>query len=296
MDRELKPWTMGFMGALPNDICRWINSAIPENVTSVCVPFLGSAKAMSLFVKPNRTVETWDTQFLLKCLVDGVWKQKEACIQIGAPKLQKGYMFNERPFGEMPDRAAGLIDYIAAHSSLYEKVALATAVIRHTVRGRLGEWAKSGTAESIWASYQRRIEYQKDFLDLPGNLVFHEDNFYDADLVDKHYDYMYIDPPKIVTNTDAYSGTFARLNFAIGATPEELVSFDRWTRYDYIGRMRKMIEGVSSDYIVFIYTSDVRPNLQELQSMLRDYGEIQEEVRIKHGGRVDYGMHIERHH
>ena len=284
---------MGFIGALKDDICYDIEDMIPEDVESVCVPFLGSGKAVSLMVRPHRLIEAWDTQFLLRCVVEGVWTQKKPDVRITEPKLRKGYTYHERPFYRMPDKAAALIDYIAAHSSMYEKVALATAIARNTYRGRLGEWSPNGTAESVWTTFRKRLEAQKEYLNLPGTILFHEQNFYEADLT-RSYDYAYIDPPKIVTNTDAYSGTFGKLNLAIGADPNSMVDFDRWTRYDYVGRIRKCIESIKSRNMIFVYTSDVRPNLEEMKQVLADYGTLLSEVRARHGGRYDYALHYER--
>ena len=290
-----KPWTMGFTGALPVDLAKWVDQQIPEEAERICVPFLGSARAVSLFARPNRYIEAWDTQYLLTCVIEGVWKQKKPDLRIGEkPFLKKGYVYNERPYKGIPDKAAGLIDWIAENSSLYEKAALATAIIRCTYRGRIHEWSESADEHKLWENFQKRLEYQKDFLNVPGAIDFHQANFYHSDLSEKVYDVIYIDPPKIVSSTDAYSSVWIKLNLSLGVHPDEFTEFDRWTMYDYMGRMRLLIEKINAPKIVFIYTSDVRPNLDEIQMFLSRYGTLKKETRVKHRSRLDYGMVYDR--
>lgn len=286
----MKPWTMGFTGALTAEMCRWVDEQIPQEVESVCVPFLGSAKAVSLFARPHRFIDCWDTQYLLECMMTGVWNAKEPEYQVGdAPKLVKGYVYEERPFGTMPDDAAGLIDGIAAKASMYERIALATAIARSSYRGRISQWSPPSTATTLWQAFQKRLEYQKDYLDMPGDIRFHRQNFYES-RPEPSYDMAYIDPPKIVSTTDAYSGTYGKLNRAIGEPESDSVPFDRWVRYDYTGRIRALFSKIQTQDFIFIYTSHVRPNLDEMIELLNGYGTLVERKSVNHRSRIDYGL------
>lgn len=284
----MKPWSMGFLGALTNDACIWLSEYLPEEIQTIGVPFLGSAKAVTLMTREDRIIESWDTQYVVRAMVDGIFTAKEPQLTVTEPRLRKGYVYDTRCYKGIPDQAAGLIDYIAYHGSHYERIALTTAIIRSTFAGRMHDWSESATATALWEKFQKRLTIQEPYLNMPGKWYHREDNFFDT--TPGQYDLLYVDPPKIITNSDVYSDNFEKLNRSIGVEPRP---FDRWTRYDFVGKIRMVLE-TKSDWLIFIYTSDVRPTLEEVMRVLDEYGDLKENRWFQHRKRFDYVLVYDR--
>lgn len=291
---DLPPWTMGFTGAIVKELAYWVEEKVIETESkTICVPFLGSAKAMSLLGGyKDMIIESWDTQYIVRLIIDGVFAADTARYSIKEPKLKKGYVYNERPFDHIGDKTAGLIDYIASESTDFEKVALVTAIARSTYRGRIGMWSQKDEVD-LWEKFIDRRDKQALYVNLPGTFIHHEADFYTT-MPDKEYDLLYIDPPKIVSTTDIYSETFSRLNKSV-SNGRKLLHFDKWTKYDYTGRIRNVLK-VQSKYFIFVYTSDVLPGLTTLETIFEDYGTLIEKGRFTHRKRMDYGLLYERSH
>ena len=285
----MKPFRMGFVGASTDDVCYWLRDNIPKDIESIAIPFLGSGRSLSILATNDRIIDSWDQQYLSKVIVDGIFKAERSARTISGPKLRKGYVYETRCFPGIDEKSAGLIDYIAHHGTLYEHAALTTAIIRSTFRGRIGEWDETSTAESLWERFQKRLDIQQEYLNLPAHLTHHEDDFY-KDRHDGTYDLIMVDPPKIIQTTDIYSQSFGKLNLAIGA---QSANFDSWTKYDYFGKVRKLLE-TKSRYITFEYTSGVRPTIDEIRTLLDGYGELMAETRTTHRKRYDYVLLYDR--
>lgn len=285
----MKPWKMGFIGAATDELAIWAGRRTEElDIQSIGVPFLGSAKAISMMAQNDVAIESWDLQYVCSLIIN-LFDSDEVMTNLDGPKLLRGATFEGRPFKEMSDRTAGLIDYIATTGTAQDRLALATAIVSCTHRGRLDGWMETRQDAALWGTFQNRLKKQKNYLGLPATFTHHEANFYES-LPNRSYDLLYIDPPKIITNTDVYSATFGRLNRMLGPDREHL-EFDRWDKYDYIGKMRGVLDNVQSEYMMFVYTSDVRPGISTLKRLFDDdYGELIEEQRFKHRARMDYGL------
>jgi len=291
----MKPYRMGFVGASTDEVCYWLRDNIPKDIETIAIPFLGSGRSLSILATNGRIIESWDQQYLSRVIVEGIFQATEPTGNVTEPKMQKGYVYETRCFPGIDERSAGLIDYIAAHGTLYEHAALTTAIIRSTFRGRIAEWDENSTATTLWEKFQKRLGVQLEYLNLPAEFTHHEGNFYDYDHVGriKGYDLLVVDPPKIISSADIYSTTFAKLNYAIGADPGTAIAFDKWTKYDYFGKVRKLLE-TKSKYLTFEYTTGVQPTVDEIKVLLDQYGELMVETRTKHRNRYDYVLLYDR--
>ena len=290
----MKPYRMGFVGASTDEVCYWLRDNIPKDVEYIAIPFLGSGRSLSILATNNRVIESWDQQYLSRVIVEGVFAAEHPLVHVSEPKMRKGYVYETRCFPGIDERSAGLIDYIAHHGSLYERAALTTAIIRSTFRGRIGEWDETSTATSLWEKFKKRLVDQVPYLNLPATFDHHEGDFYNTlrDTTDS-YDLLVVDPPKVISSADIYSTTFAKLNYAIGVDPSQAIPFDRWTKYDYFGKVRKLLE-TKSEYLTFEYTSGVQPTIDEIKVLLGEYGELMVETRTMHRKRYDYVLLYDR--
>jgi len=289
----IKPWKMGFVGAATDDLAIWVDETVVElELQSIAIPFFGSGKEVSLLARrSNIQIESWDVQHI-SALVVNLFTSFEVKTNIELPRLQKGWTYEKRPYKDMHDETAGLVDYIANNGTEHERLALATAIARCTFLGRLDQWDPSNQTSALWKHFQRRLEVQKDYTDLKGAILHHEADFYQTryDTEEKRYDLLYIDPPKIVSTSDIYSRTFAALNRMVAPDTFTLVDLDRWTKYDYVGKMRGILDHVDCSYIMLAYTSGVRPGLSSMKDLFSEYGEQISEVVFLHRKRYDYGL------
>ncbi len=290
----MNPWKMGFVGAITDDLAVWTGKVTEDlGVKTIGVPFLGSAKAISMMGQLDVDIESWDTQYICSLIINDLFGADSAKTNIEGPKLLKGWSYETLPYDDMLPRTAALVDYIANEGTGYERLALTTAIARCTYRGRLGEWSPKFQDSALWDSFQKRLRVQKEYIGMPATFTHWEDDFYKT-IPDHGYDLLYVDPPKIITNSDVYSATFGRLNRMVADSNYPHLDFDRWSKYDYTGRMRGILDHVSSQYLMFIYTSDVRPGLSELRILLAQYGTIIDEATFRHRSRLDYGLLYER--
>ncbi len=285
----MKPFRMGFIGASTDEVCYWLRDNIPKDVETIAIPFLGSGRSLSILATNERLIDSWDQQYLSRVIVEGIFAAERSVRTISEPKLRKGYVYETRCFPGIDEKSAGLIDYIAHHGTLYERAALTTAIIRSTFRGRIGEWDEVSTATSLWDKFIKRLDIQQEYVNLPADINHHEGDFYDSKPV-RVYDLIMVDPPKVISSRDIYSQGFAKLNYAIGA---ESADFDAWTRYDYFGKIRMLLE-TKSKYLTFEYTSGVRPTIDEIKTLLGEYGELMTEIRTTHRKRYDYVLLYDR--
>ncbi len=288
----MKPYRMGFVGASTDEVCYWLRDNIPKDVETIAIPFVGSGRSLSILATNGRTVDTWDQQYLSRVIVEGIFQATEPTGNVTEPRMRKGYVYETRCFPGIDERSAGLIDYIAHHGTLYEHAALTTAIIRSTFRGRIAEWDEASTATSLWEKFNKRLGVQLAYLNLPATFNHREGDFYD-DVVPDSYDLIMVDPPKVISSADIYSTTFAKLNYAIGVDPSQAIPFDRWTKYDYFGKIRKLLE-TQSKYLTFEYTSGVQPTVDEIKVLLGEYGELMVETRTMHRKRYDYVLLYDR--
>ncbi len=286
----MKPYRMGFVGASTDEVCYWLRDNIPKDVETIAIPFLGSGRSLSILATNNRRIESWDQQYLSRVIVKGIFAAEHGQRAVSSPKLRKGYVYETRCFPGIDEKSAGLIDYIAEHGTLYEHAALTTAIIRSTFRGRIAEWDEKSTAESLWEKFNKRLDIQQEYLNLPALFTHYEEDFYDRGPY-SGYDLLVVDPPKVISSADIYSQGFEKLNYAIGAV--EAIPFDKWTKYDYFGKIRKLLE-TQSKYLTFEYTSGVKPTIDEIKVLLEEYGELMVETRTKHRNRYDYVLLYDR--
>lgn len=286
----VKYWKMGFTGASVDALTEWATDQLTSEDQSICIPFAGSAKEVHAFAAEGRTIYSWDQQYLSKLAVDGVFNACAPDIHLSEFKLRKGYAFENR-MKDMPDRVAGLIDYIAGEGTLYERCALSTAIVRGTYMGRLSMWGRSVTEANTLKTYQNRLKANADYTSLPGERVHSWASVLEAKH-DVEYDLLYIDPPKVVGLTDIYFKGFVLLNEILyqDALPFE---FTRWNKRNFEEQIREVLS-IPSRRIIFDYLTGADPSLEDMLKILADYGTIVHTEEFSHGKRTDTSTMIVR--
>jgi hypothetical protein len=235
---------------------------------------------------PDTTVESWDTQIITRAVVEGVFMASKIETALDKPRYKKGHMYETRNIDNIDERSAGFIDYVGTHGTLADKVAVASAVARCTSMGRMSSW--DADINKLWLKFDKTREYLANFTNLPGNFVHHEANVYDLK-PEGPYDLVVVDPPKVVSATDVYSVSYAGLNRALGGKCE----IPSWSWRDVPGRLRRIFE-IPTNRLILMYTSDVRPTVDDMRALLSQYGEIVEDRRFLHRSRYDYGIVVQK--
>lgn len=286
-------WTIGFTGTALDEVVRWTEERVKDDKT-FAFPFAASGKEIATWAREDRTFYTYDQQPLTAFIMNDVFSAVEPIHNIEEVKFTKGYVYNERPFSNIDDHSAALIDYIAMEASNLERVALFTAIVRGTYMGRGTSWGRSITVDDVWKVFNNKRDYIDEHIQRPGTIIHKKGDFFTIlpeDLPDQ-VDILYVDPPKIVGTNDIYHKVFANLNKAIGALTSDL-TFQKWTRKDYLMYMRSVLKAIPAKRIVFTYLSDTNPSLDEIKVLLSEFGNITEVESFEHGKRWDYAVMVE---
>lgn len=272
---------IGFMGATITEASRW-SALHAENAKTICVPFAGSGRDIAAMSGEGKTIESWDTQHLSRLVIEGIFTAKRPRTTIHEPKYLKGHMYETRALIGIDDRSAGLIDFIGKYGTDLDKVALASAIVRCTLMGRMTHW--HADVNVLWQKFGKERARLAKFVNLPGTFIHHEASFFDEPPTNE-YDAIQIDPPKVVSSSDIYSAYYNDLNTILGGT----IILPRWGWRDVPGHMRQVFE-VPAARIIMLYVSDVRPPVTEIRRLLLEQADIIDEKRFLHRSRYDYGM------
>lgn len=285
-------WTIGFTGTALDDVVRWTQDRV-ENDKVFAFPFAASGKEIATFARKDRTFHTFDQQPLTGFIMNDVFKATKVIHNIDEVKFTKGFVYHERPFSNIDDHSAALIDYISMEASDLERVALFTAIMRGTYMGRGTAWGRSITVDDVWKVFNNKRTYIDEYINRPGKIIHKVGDFFKVpqEELPVDIDLLYIDPPKLVGTNDIYFKTFANINKAIGAPSD--ITFQKWVRKDYLIYMRRVLTAFPSKRIVFTYLSDTNPTLEEIKSLLSEFGEIVEVESFEHGKRWDYAVMVE---
>jgi hypothetical protein len=286
----------GFTGGSVEESTEWM-AAQAQGAKTICVPFAGIGRALVNMAGPETAIESWDTMHYARCIIQGVFAAKEAETNVDKIRYRKGYAFEHRPFKNMDDRSAGFIDWVATNGTLYDKACLGSAMVRCTLMARMMHW--HANVEQLYTRFQKQFEYNKDWLNRPGEFVHHEGNFFDRHLAANdqgevqldQYDLLHVDPPKVINYSDVYSLHFKNFNAAL--TQGEVPTLPKWSRRNSLGHYRKVME-VKAPRVIFMYVSGVFPLYEDVKRVLGEYGTIEDEVQYSHQGRTDYGLLITR--
>jgi hypothetical protein len=274
-----KPFSIGFMGTTSNEV---LFEAAEFVIGDVFMPFTGSGKDVSWLSQEGRTIYSFDTQYLSKLMVDGVFNEviDEDEVKMVGYKPHEGYAFNNPPFKRMEPGVLREIDGLASTGDEYLRAALCRALIQGTIGGRLTHWELS--LDKLQAKVRNSLVNNLTFTNLPGKRVHTFGNVFENEW--PQADTMWIDPPKVVTSTDVYSKGFLGLNSVL-AQEQQVLPVWRWG--DVLSRLRKLWEHPCKRIIQF-YCSDVRPTDDAVKAELEKCGTIKERIRIRHGSRADY--------
>lgn len=281
-----KEFKIGFMGAALSESAAWAAQQTAD-AKHICVPFAGSCKDIAAMCREDTIIESWDTQFISRAVIEGVFKANKIMTNIDKPRFKKGSMFEGRGIKKIDDHCAGFIDYVGAYGTLADKVALFSATVRASQMGRMTHW--DSDINRFWAKFQKQLEYLQGFTNMPGQFIHHEGSVFDNPPAGE-YDITQIDPPKIVdVGGDIYSSYYKSINVALGGACE----LPRWTWRDTTGYLRQIFS-INTKRLLFMYVSDVRPSMDELRKVIMEYGEVELDERFFHRNRYDYGMVVRK--
>lgn len=278
-------YKVGFIGASTPAATSWVASQV-QDAKKICVPYAGSCRDISSMVGPDRTIESWDTQYYSKAIIDGVFSAGTVETNVDKIRYRKGYMYETRAIKNIDERCAGFIDWVAKYGTDLDKASLGSAVIRSTLMGRVTQWYAN--MERFWTRFLKARDYNAQWINQPGEFIHHEASFHDS-LPSGSYDLMQVDPPKVVVGSDVYSANFSKLNTALGGS----IELPRWKAGDALPKFQDLTK-VDTERIVFLYTSKVKPTVEQVRTLLETFGTIETEQEFAHRGRVDYGIVVRR--
>jgi hypothetical protein len=275
----------GFIGASTAQATAWVASQVGD-AKKICVPYAGSGRDISSMSGEGRTIESWDTQYYSRAIVEGVFAAERLETSVDKIRYRKGYMFETRAIKNIDERSAGFIDWVAKNGTALDKASLGSAIIRSTLMGRMTQWYAN--VEKLYARFLRAREYNADWVNRPGTFIHHEASFHEEPAKGS-YDLMQVDPPKVVIGSDVYSHNFSSLNNALGGS----VELPKWKAPDVLPRFRDLLK-VDTEQILFLYTSGVKPSVEQVRNLLEQFGTIETEEVFSHRGRSDYGFIVRR--
>jgi hypothetical protein len=280
----------GFIGASTKEATAWVAAHVGD-AKSIFVPFAGTGKDVMSMSGPDRVIESWDTQYYSRAIIEGVFAASEPKSNVDKLHYRKGFMFETRAIKNIDERCAGFIDWVVEEGTLFDHAALGSAIVRCTLMGRMTQWYAN--MEQLFSRFQRARDYNLTWVGKPGTFVHHEGSVFDsiaADELQPSYDLMQVDPPKVVVGKDVYSANFDVLNKTFKGAVTQLPP---WSTRDSMGRFRELMR-VDAKRILFMYLTGVKPTYEEVKAMLLEHGELEAEEAFTHRGRTDYALIIRR--
>lgn len=291
MTAPSKVFTAGFVGASTNEATRWVAEQV-KGARRIVVPFTGSGKDIAAMVQaaPGVHVDSWDVQRLSALNVRGIFAQPKPERRVLRPTLFIGNM-PAPTNGKWPADAIALWHGINRRGTDYERAALVRATVRCSFQGKLTGWKRGATAETLWEEYLKGLATFEPWTGLPGTFDHREGSFYDYhDAATGSWDVVQVDPPKVTTKADIYSGNtgFAKLNAALGGG--EIMP---WHEEHVLERLVQTFE-LDARRIVFLYATGLHPGEDVLEDVLYDYGTLVERRIFHHRGRTDIGYVVDK--
>lgn len=282
---------IGFTGSSLEALLPWAAEQVGD-AARVVVPMAGSGKDIAYLARTGRTISSWDTQYLSKVLVTGIFAAPAALPAPVARRTRFGYAYTHEPIRAMPSGAAALADEIATVGSDYDRACLAKALIRSTYMGRLGTWARAATADTLWDGYLRAHAAFAAWRGLPGTFIHTEGSVFAepypfAEEVAKGA-VVYVDTPKVLTRGakgDIYSQGFEGLNSILAQKAQQLPA---WTEATFRRDMPMLWTAPYSRLLLF-HTTGAHPSVAEVASAMLADG-VPEPTTYQtweHRGRVD---------
>lgn len=288
---EARIFRSGFSGASLPAATEWTVDHVGD-ATSILVPFAGSGRDIAAMAGEGRTIWSFDTQFYSRAIVEGIFAAKKPESNVDKIRYTKGWMFEHR-MKNMDERSAGFIDWVGKNGTMYDKAAMASAIVRSTLMGRMNQWYAN--VEKLYSRFMKNLESNAEWCNLPGKFVHVEGSFYDRlettgiGGTPAGFDLIQVDPPKVVVGSDIYSAYYNDMNRALGGHTD----LPKWNWRDVMPRFRQLMD-VPTDRVLFFYVSGVRPDWTEVERMLKTYGTVEDEAHFTHQGRTDYAIDLRR--
>lgn len=289
-------FSTGFVGATHDEMLEQAVNFLPKMSRKIVLPFTGSAKDLPLLSLYGDVIESYDTQYISKAIVEGVFRPKTAKSRVltvpewkGLDKVD-GFVYTTKAIPKMPDEVTRWVDAVAELGTPYDHVCLLKAVARNTFKGRLDMWNPTSTLASIQNDFVRANDYFKQFVGIGGNLDHHMGDVFEHKLQVTEDDTLWIDPPKVVSSIDIYFKMAPRIN---GMLLQKEVTQPRWGKTDVIPRLRRLFE-LPAKRVVFFYCSDIQPSDGEIQKLLESCGTITDRIRVLHGSKADYAYQLDK--
>jgi len=271
---------------LVKDLARYKTSG-----DKVFIPFAGSGREVYRFAQQGKSVTAADTQFLSLCLVQGVLVGSGAVdVDFDIPDFQKGVTVNRQLF----DTTEEIAGYIDSYASLYKDNLFALAVLANSIVhsffwGYVADHAKfliktvAEFKDDLQTTHKRLLKYYGTC----PSAEFHWGSYTDLKV---KADLVFVDPPKIIGDSDIYSEKFGGLNSVL---VQKDVTLPVWTSEGYLDKFQKIFD-TPWQTLLFVYTSDVYPTVAELEECLENLGTVRLVKTYKMGKRTDYLFSVTR--
>jgi len=286
-------YSIGFTGSTLDEIMPWIDDQVGDT-SKVVVAMAGSGKDIAHLARYGRTIVSFDTQEISRCVVDGMFRAAPAP---KSPPLTlgtlEGYATSTEGLGDMPADAAGAADYIAVAGDDYDRVCLFYALVRCSLMGRGQVWGRDKTVVDLERLYRRAHERLQAWRSLPGTFEHHKGSVFDADPSVFDDAVLFVDTPKVVQgNRDIYSSGYVRLNSIIAQAPVEL---PRWSE-DTFWRDMPHLWNAPYDRMVLFHVTGARPEPRAVFDRMLEDGVPRPSTigSWKHKGRTDVAWVVDR--
>jgi hypothetical protein len=255
----------------------------------ILVPFFGFGRMGSGMCRDDTTVTGCDYLHLSACIVRGIFSHNGWVTRVDKPRFHKGKVVAGEFLKDIDIHSAGFIDWITENGSYLDQACIGMAIPGQTMRGWMSTW--TGSFDKFYDKFEQLREDCKAYIPMPGNWVFHEADFFgliDRHKLDKHYDVLAIDPPRLVGSRDMYSRGWRKFNEALGGA----VRIPPWTDKNYFVLLHKLMK-VNSDYVLFTWTKGA-PETERVKALLLTYGVLEDETHWQLYNKDIYGWRIRR--
>lgn len=254
---------------------------------SVFIPFTGSGRSVYQFAQQGKNVICCDVQPFVSHLMSVLKGEGSTNVNLNTESAE-GWITKNRQFRADEDIARYIDGYILTYKdNPVAKAMMGYAITNATFRGYLGSFDVHTVDE-----FKKLLENAHDRLALYHgscpNIDFRLSSY--EDINPGSVDLMFIDPPKVVSDTDVYSTGYAGLN---GVLSQESSKLDAWTSKGYTDRFQHLVNIPCKKWL-FCYTTDVNPPLNEMVTYLESQGSTRCVNNYTMSKRCDYLFEVDR--
>lgn len=293
-------FTAGSLAKAYLEIADWYGTHTEDiKAKKICVAFSGFGRLASAMCQDDAEMYVCDYQHLHTAIIKGVFGAKELVSNVDRPRFHKGLAVAGKCIPNIDLHSAGFVDWVAKYGTDLDVAAIGMSIPSQTMRGWLSTW--TGSFDKLWEKFNRVREEFRPFINMPGNWCWIEDDIFRAidlgafqdDTFPSCFDVLAIDPPRLgagPNGKDSYSrGAWPKLNAVLGGA----VKIKPWTTRNYFSNLYKLLDTVSSEYILFTW-QEGSPPTESIKNVICAYGTLEDETKWESYNKTIYGWRIKR--